>query len=269
MRALILGMAALLVAGEAVAADYLRGSNYEELPVRGYNWAGVYIGGQAGYGGATFGMSKVTASILDYANAHDVRAAGFSGLTGPLAVPTATSRAKSYGGFVGYNSQWGDVVVGLEASYNRADFSITARDERTDGALPPNSARATVDAKLTDYGTLRARAGYAAGWLMPYGFVGVAVARGEYVKTIDIVSANPFNAATSSVQCADVTAFAIRCTEAKSGAMFYGYTAGLGVDIGLFRNVFVRAEWEFVQLNKLNGIAPQMNNLRVAAAVKF
>jgi hypothetical protein len=31
----------------------------------------------------------------------------------------------------------------------------------------------------------------------------------------------------------------------------------------------VRAEYEFVQLNKLNGITPHMNNLRVAAALKF
>lgn len=269
MRRLILGMAGLLVAGDALAADYLRGSNYEEVPVAGYNWAGVYIGGQAGYGGTEFRMSNVTASLLDYVNAHDVRAAGFSGLTGPLSVPTTNSRASSYGGFVGYNSQWGDVVIGLEASYNRSNFSITASDERTNGALPPSSARATIAAKLTDYGTLRARAGYAAGWLMPYGFVGVAVARGEYVKTVDIVSAMPLLPATSSVQCADVSAFAIRCAEAKSGAIFYGYTAGLGVDIGLFRNLFVRAEYEFVQLNKLNGITPHMNNLRVAAALKF
>jgi hypothetical protein len=41
------------------------------------------------------------------------------------------------------------------------------------------------------------------------------------------------------------------------------------VDIGLLPGVFVRGEYEFVQLNTINGMTAQLNTVRVAGAVKF
>src|SRR5215207_336667 len=64
MRAVILGLAGLIVAGNAMAADYLRGSTYEGPPSTGYSWAGVYVGGQVGYTNANMDLSQSTRSLV-------------------------------------------------------------------------------------------------------------------------------------------------------------------------------------------------------------
>ena len=48
MRAIVLGFAATVIASQALAADYLRGSTYEVVKPA-FRWDGVYFGGQVGY----------------------------------------------------------------------------------------------------------------------------------------------------------------------------------------------------------------------------
>jgi opacity protein-like surface antigen len=56
--------------------------------------------------------------------------------------------------------------------------------------------------------------------------------------------------------------------EAKT-TYLYGWTAGLGLDMCVMANLFVRAEWEWVQFAPNNGVNVHTNTVRTALAWKF
>src|SRR5262249_59405953 len=95
------------------------------------------------------------------------------------------NRDPSYGGFIGYNSQWENVVLGIEANYNHTSFAAVRPGSLNLNISPGNGLiyHTTVDGgvslQLTDYGTLRGRAGYAMGSFMPYLMAGAAFGRVE------------------------------------------------------------------------------------------
>ena len=49
---------------------------------------------------------------------------------------------------------------------------------------------ASVSTKITDYGTLRVRGGVDAGTFMPYGFVGIALARADVARSASVTLFN-------------------------------------------------------------------------------
>ena len=50
----------------------------------------------------------------------------------------------------------------------------------------------------------------------------------------------------------------------------YGFTAGLGSRNGaVMQNLFVRAEWEFIEFPNISDIRVQANSVRVAVGLKF
>src|SRR5581483_3063328 len=97
----------------------------------------------------------------------------------------------SYGLFAGYNSQWDDVVLGVEVNYNRTNINAadTSSMERV-GTIGSNSYDIAVTAhanmNLTDYGTVRGRVGYVFGRFQPYGFVGVAAGRAVVTQSANV-----------------------------------------------------------------------------------
>lgn len=266
MRAVTLGLATLMIAGgNAWAADYLRGGSYEGPPAEaaGYNWSGTYFGGQWGRSEARAafgrtGRSTFTDRLLRPTVETNDNMARWPEL------PNGDTRGSSYGGFVGYNAQWGDVVVGLELNYSHGSLSVnSARNVFTDmGAPVVGIAAYSGQARITDFGSLRLRAGYAWGWLMPYATVGLAMGRMETMRSVS-VSYSPAPPPAPPVYAAYTD------TDSKTNALTFGYAFGGGIDIGLLPNVFVRGEYEFVQLNAVNGITASLNNYRAAVAVKF
>ncbi len=81
-------------------------------------------------------------------------------------------RAASYGGFVGYNTQWDDAIIGIDLNYNHSSLfgswsSSRCYDETNlacfgaitlgDGNAYNVTVVATTSARITDYGTLRGR----------------------------------------------------------------------------------------------------------------
>ena len=58
-------------------------------------------------------------------------------------------------------------------------------------------------------------------------------------------------------------------TEAQSNAIAYGFAAGLGVDVSILPNVFLRAEWEYVQFAPIHDIQVNINSGRVGIGLKF
>ena len=277
-----LGLASV-VTSAASAADYgpLRGSTYE-LP-RIQNWEGVYFGGHVGVARGGADLSGGGSSLIQGMVAHTTfETAGVQ--TWATAGRDDTQLAPEFGGFIGINGQWGDVVVGIEASYHRVKASASSGGRTPAGGsfilladgpyyAVPTAVSGQTYIDLTDFGTIRGRAGWAIDHFLPYVTGGVALGRASYGTTATLYqNTGVCVAADPATNCADPTLNpwpnnSVRtASEGKNDALIYGWTAGFGVDWALTDNIFVRGEYEFVQFSqsKLN-----LNNARVGAGLKF
>ncbi|CAN5129590.1 outer membrane beta-barrel protein [soil metagenome] len=257
MRKFLLIVAALGVANGAHAADLpdfgaLRGAVVDGVPVRAVNWQGYYIGGQASYGST---VSKIPSTINS--DLHPVYSAATGAYSWPgLATPHANNTG--FGGFAGYNSQWDDVVIGIEANYIHGKYnsisSSAGYSSDVNGQLLTTNSSASV--KIDDFGSLRARAGYAINCFLPYLFVGGGVGN-MVVERSTTVTPGPSLAAPAP----------LTMTAAKSN-LVYGYSAGAGVDIMLMAGLFLRAEYEYQRIASKD-IDSNVNSARVGVGYKF
>ena len=249
----------------------LRGT--QGLSTSTVNWQGFYVGVQGGYGSSSEDFNGSNANLLAVVISESgvlpVGVAQFNPIFG-----RQTDRSWGYGVFGGYNSQWDDVVIGLEASYMHGPFggtSAAAAEFFSQTALSDNFFHHTVvtsstSMSITDMATFRGRAAYAWGCFLPYMFGGFALGNADILRSVvlqDSVSVNqggPFSLLPPS--------------SASLGAhdhLIYGYTAGLGVDINLVGDLFMRAEWEYVRFatNLLNVTDPHLNTVRAGLGYKF
>jgi outer membrane immunogenic protein len=254
MRKFVLAALMLSVVSSAHAADmpdlpFLRGS-FTDAPVRATPiWQGYYIGGQYGYGSADIKPSSTINSDLQGTFIAPVSSYNWPKLGKGHDIRTG------FGGFVGYNSQWDDVVVGVEANYFHGGFKATSSnigyvyDNVTGATLTTASSSTSV--AISDFGSLRARAGYAIGSFLPYAFVGGVVGSADIVRS---VSASP----------APIVPYTSVDTKSK---LVYGYSAGVGVDVMLYASVFLRAEYEYARIT--GNIDTQINTVRAGVGYKF
>ena len=196
MRRILLAAVMFGAASGAQAADmpdlpFLRGSFTDGLATRPVNWQGFYVGGQGGYGTSNMNFTgstrTVAANLLSGTEMENVQQISAWPIMGKVSV-----HGKGFGGFAGYNSQWDDVVVGVEANYMHGKFggSQTASMSRF-FSLPSGSTNsATYQGTVGDidirHGSLRARAGYAWGAFLPYAFGGVALGQANITRTARI-----------------------------------------------------------------------------------
>jgi outer membrane immunogenic protein len=255
MRRVLLGLAATFAAGNAFAADYLRGSTYEGPAPAAFSWSGFYVGGQVGRtdASARFGSTPRPASDpLRPPIETDAQLANW------VPLPDSNSGSMSYGGFFGYNAQWGDVVLGLEANYNHGGMDVRSSSQVLSTVAPGALIDYGGRARMTDYGTLRARAGYAWDFVLPYVFTGLAIGRGDYTRT-----------ATTSYPTPPDLVPTYTDTDTRRGTVSVGYAVGAGVDIALMSGLFVRGEYEFVHFTTANGVGMQLSTFRAGAGYKF
>jgi opacity protein-like surface antigen len=254
MRRIVLAMMLAAVAQGAQAADFpdlpvLRGSLRDGL--RPARWQGFYVGGQVGYGAAdmnfTGSNSAMTARLL--ANTvieNDMQVSGW-----PLFMGRTSERQTGYGGFAGYNGQWGDVVLGLEANYLHANFNgnSTASASRisgatlSDGQFHAVTASSTAAMQITDMGTIRGRAGYVYGSFMPYLFGGFALGSANISKSVTVSD----QWGPTQVDALAAVPVTLTASETKNNQLLIGYSAGAGVDVLLAGGLFARAEYEYVR----------------------
>ena len=116
--------------------------------------------------------------------------------------------------------------------------------------------------RITDYGTLRVRGGWMPAAFMPYGFVGVALARADVARSATVTLVNLLGSPLPYFT-------ADRATDSQTGAFAYGYAAGFGVDIASENNLFVRGEYEYVQFGAFNDINMHIHTARIGAGLKF
>ena len=249
----------------------LRGT--QGLPNLTVNWQGFYVGGQGGYGSSSEDFNGSNANLLAVVISESgvlpMGVAQFNPIFG-----RQTDRSWGYGVFGGYNSQWDDVVIGLEASYMHGPFGGTStasgefvsRAPLSDNLFHDAVVTSSTSMSITDMATFRGRAAYAWGCFLPYMFGGFALGNADILRSAvlqDSVSVNqggPFSQ--------------LPLSSASLGAhdhLIYGYTAGLGVDINLVGGLFMRAEWEYVRFatNLLNVTDPHLNTVRAGLGYKF
>ncbi|HXD46000.1 MAG TPA: outer membrane beta-barrel protein [Pseudolabrys sp.] len=162
--------------------------------------------------------------------------ADFGSVSSTTTLPKVSTNGGQFGGFIGYNAQWERLVLGVEGAYNRFNsLTATATNDPVSSTF-----------RIVDYATLRGRAGYAYGQFLPYMFVGAAAARVNYQTT---------------------TSGAI--TSSRDNAFAGGFTAGLGIDVAILPNVFLRAEYEYVMYTQIDGIRSSTNTARAGVGIRF
>jgi len=273
MRRLLVAAMMFGAASGAQAADMpdfpaLRGGFTDGLNTR-VNWQGFYIGAQAGYGtsdenftGATRTVAARLMSGLEMEQEQQVSQWPIMG--------KVSTHGNGFGGFAGYNSQWDDIVLGLEFNYMHGKFGGSQTDSMSrfftlaSGYTDGVTYQGTATMAISDMGTLRARAGYAVGSFLPYAFAGVALGQADIIRTARVfgTQVNP-NAAPGFQN----VPFDVSATDAQNSHLIYGYSAGLGVDVQLISCLFLRAEWEYVRFTST--VDTNINTVRVGLGYKF
>ncbi len=274
MRFSILCVALIGLAGPSLAADLpvLRGtSDFIPAPTH-QRWGGVYVGGQASYSSAGADFSKGTSDLVGYILRNTT-------LENEAHVSRWTTLSKDgttgtgFGGFVGYNSQWDDAVIGVELNYTHTDLKLGASDslgrsyQTSDGYFYDVDVSGEAAIRLTDLATLRLRAGWAAGAFMPYGFVAAAAGRADLVRSAT-VALTAVDLSGVVPPRPDLALGPITQNDNRTGAFAFGYGAGGGVEMALMSSLFLRTEYEYVRLG-FSGVNLNVNTVRAAVGAKF
>jgi opacity protein-like surface antigen len=109
---------------------------------------------------------------------------------------TADHGSSSFGGFAGYNTQWQDLIMGLEANFLHTSVTLKAPNNTITRVVTAGSDTDTVSitgsgtVSNLDFVALRARAGWVLGNFLPYGFAGFALGRADIADDVRNVSHN-------------------------------------------------------------------------------
>jgi len=276
MRRLVVVVAALMtgaVSG-AHAADLsdlpiLRGSFSEGLSASHVNWEGFYAGGQGGYGSSDENFNGSTtnmiATLVDSNVIQQMSVAQWN-----LGLGKESARSSSYGAFAGYNWQWEDVVLGLEASYLHGSFGgatsaskeLVSSSALSDGFFHDVLATSAASISITDMATFRGRAAYAWGCFLPYAFGGLALGNADITRSATINDAVSLTALGAFIPLQPLSS-----TNVQHNHLIYGYSAGLGVDVNLVGGLFMRAEWEYTRFAA--SVDTSINTVRAGLGYKF
>jgi len=262
MRTLFLAALTAGLSVPALAADLadvpLRGTHYGSSHAAIQNWEGVYFGGFAGLGATNFGYNGAVQEIVanHFRDTVEDRNGQLSTLHN---IPDKDGRSSVFGVFGGYNVQYDEFVLGVEADYTRGRFSAESRDVvARQLPIPSGWTVAQVgsygSARINEVATLRARAGYTYGSFMPYVTAGVALGRADvrFGADVSLDGLPTF-----------VPAFE------KKDAFSVGLAAGLGIDVAVTQNLFVRGEWQYIHFRDFARVTASVNTVRAAAGLKF
>jgi opacity protein-like surface antigen len=151
-------------------------------------WSGFYVGGQVGWGVASMNFATATQDLV----AHALRNLALENEQHPSqwqVLGKSDTGAGSVGAFLGYNIGWESLILGVELNYNHTNFSSDApisplaRVTSAGGNTYLVNLTGSASMRITDYGSLRARAGYITGNFMPYAMAGAAWGRADLARS--------------------------------------------------------------------------------------
>jgi opacity protein-like surface antigen len=311
MHRLLIALGLMGLISPAFAADYelpppvpIRPASSTPTYVVGppnpqYHWGGVYGGVQGGYSSATVNFGTAASEISAILRGNPILQDQQISQWPVFSSSSGDANSASFGGFIGYNYEWEDVILGLELNYNHflslsTSISGSVTQSFTDSTnLPaghhyfydPFKVTAQSAINITDIATFRARAGWEAGSFLPYAFGGLAVGRADtstsatvsYTAT-DIPDVQtpptPPLGFLPSLSCpptpsSNCPTNPTQAATGQNGAYAYGVATGVGVDIALTSHVFARGELEYIFFPPVNGIQFSLWSARVGAGVKF
>jgi opacity protein-like surface antigen len=238
-RLLIALLTGCFVAGTSVAAELpLAGPPQLSYPGRllPVEWSGLYFGANAGYGWAK--GSSTTGFVGNLQNPNFAVPGTFLSSTtsgtivnglGPTELINTDVFGSSKptgaiaGGQMGFNWQWGRVVLGAEA-----DGQWSGQQATTPVFCTPQCT-ATSTVKIKALATGRGRVGLAFDWLLPYVTAGAALVNVDDNLTLTVGGVTGAFKALSSTSL--------------------GWTAGAGVDVALSSNWSARFEYLHIEAN--------------------
>jgi outer membrane immunogenic protein len=271
--AAICALLAVASAAPTSAADllddsWLRGS-LGGGPVR---WDGVNFGAQLAYSSMNADFGNSTSSQIAFILRNTALEDQFSPSSWTT-LPSDLTSSKSFGLFLGYNMQWDDLVLGADIAYNRpqklessATDSISRIVTLADTTVDTVTINASSSIKLVDYGTFRGRAGYAFGQFLPDAVFGGAVGRFNYTNTSTVTVSQQTSPGPPPV----IVPFGpVTQTDSQTNKFGYGFLYGLGMDVAITPNIFLRGEWEYIAFNRVGDIRSTVNTARVGVGVRF
>ena len=286
MRRFLLAAAMFATMTSARAADmpdFLRGG-FAPVPVV-RNWAGWYVGGQADYSVANIDLGHGQQSPVDFILRNTLIQGPVDGL---MLFGRHHEQSAGFGGFVGRNWQWDDVVLGVEANYvHLSDItafeqnSIARRFDNPFGQTLPAGHIDRYDVTVTgaaqmqikDVMTFRGRAGWICGDFLPYAFGGLAVGRLATSRsaTVTVDEFDVFTTTTPPIVTTStpISSIAGSASDARANTYAPGWTAGLGTEIAIFGNLFARIEWEYIRFVTVKDMRSEMNSAHLGIGYKF
>jgi opacity protein-like surface antigen len=275
MRRLALALGLIGFAGGAFAADYpLPPIAHEPIAyVPGFPayfpWQGFYAGGQLTGANAMGDFTSSTMPLLALA-LRELALENEERVSSWQVLGKAEARAAGFGGFGGYNAQFENAIIGVEFNYTHASNLTVSAPVFPVGRQSPSLSNGTVDdvvltgsgtLQIHDFGTLRARFGWVIDNFVPYATIGLAAARADLVASV-------------TCQCVQVLPpplidFSFTQSMTRNDAFLFGFAGGFGVDVALTRNLFGRAEYEYVQFSPVASIASHIHTGRVGLGLKF
>src|SRR6185437_12630993 len=156
-------------------------------------WDGWQAGVEAGWGTMRNEFGNSTSSLVAFILRNTTQESEFAPSSWATLPPNTTNNGV-FGGYIGYNMQWDQLVLGVDLGYKYANLTTGAVDAisrqfvTSDNFVNTVSIDARATMKLVDYATLRARAGYAWGNFLPYAVIGIAAGRFNYATTVTVHS---------------------------------------------------------------------------------
>ena len=246
------------------------------------DWNGFYVGGTwaFGNGNANRNANLIGPSVRQIVAGSAVEQ---SIRQQPLTTSGQNQNASmAFGAFAGYNFAVDDMVLGIEVDYYKSQITATNEgfgsgrtDDRLSGTITSyESWNATTVSrlKITDYGSVRARFGYAWGNLLPYLTAGVAVARIGYTDsaTVNGVRTEIDSSTAPATRTDTAINFNPNSFTTRIGtSLQVGYALGAGIDWALSSNVFLRAELQHLRFGNVGGFDISINSAQVGAGLKF
>jgi outer membrane immunogenic protein len=271
MRFVGLLLAAFAFVQQATAADLgiLRGAVSELGRPSYFRWDGIYGGGQWGYSSATFNTANTSSDLIAFMLRNTTLEDEFR-VSRWTTLPDSSTTGRTFGAFVGYNAQWDNTIVGVEVNYNNGKIVGSASDTLGRTVVTSDQYTNFVDLtasssiEIKETATFRTRAGYVMGRFLPYATIGVAVARVDKITTatVDLVQQDFSGQGRPTLGLNETR------TEAKKDIYTFGWAAGVGMDVALLQNIFLRGEFERLQFST-NGVAAGINSARLGLGLKF
>lgn len=269
---LALGLAPLAATAADLDFGPLRGSQgWDVEPV--VRWQGGYFAGTAGYSTLNADASGAFGEPIAHAMRRTQIEAEMQVST--WLDPTVPGVSEpSYGVIAGYNWQFSEAILGIEADATFGSLAASATDSLSRVGATSNgytnfvTATGTVAVELKNWASLRARAGYTLGAFLPFVTGGLAVAEYETTRTAR-VTANEVRYADDGVTVIESNPSDTGPLGGNGSGYAVGLAGGAGLDVALTQNVFLRGEWQYLFFPDISGAEVSVSTVRGAAGVKF